>query len=71
MPRHSRTRGDNVVVGFRTSGRGKASGAEVEMVGWQVYRIRNGLVIRVQFFETRTEALEAAYLSEQDAHADS
>jgi hypothetical protein len=31
---------------------------------WYVYRIRNGLVIRVDFLETKIEALEAAGLSE-------
>jgi uncharacterized protein len=63
--------GDNVVVGFRLSGRGKASGAPVEWPLWNVYTIRNGLVIRIQAFETKGEALEAVGLSEQDAHADS
>jgi ketosteroid isomerase-like protein len=63
--------GDNVVVGFRLSGRGKASGAQAEWRLWNVYTIRNGLVIRIQAFETKGEALEAAGVSEQDAHADS
>jgi ketosteroid isomerase-like protein len=63
--------GDNVVVGFRLSGRGKASGAQVEWPLWNVYTIRNGLVIRVQAFETKAEALEAVGLAAQDAHADS
>jgi ketosteroid isomerase-like protein len=62
--------GDKVVVRSRVRGRGKASGVEVGMPGWQVYRIRDGLVIRVDFFQTEAEALEAAGLSEQDAHAD-
>jgi ketosteroid isomerase-like protein len=56
--------GDNVVVGFRLSGRGKASGAQVEWPLWNVYTIRNGLVIRIQAFETKGEALEAAGLAE-------
>jgi ketosteroid isomerase-like protein len=63
--------GDNVVVGFRLSGRGKASGAQVEWRLWNVYTIRNGLVILIQAFETEGEALEAAGLSERDTHADS
>jgi ketosteroid isomerase-like protein len=52
--------GDGVVVGHRVSGRGKKSGAEVEMFRWQVYRVRDGLVTRIDVFETRTEALQAA-----------
>jgi uncharacterized protein len=61
---------DVVVVGYRVSGRGKASGAEVDMPRWNVYRIRKALVIRVEVFETKAEALEAAGLSE-DAHTSS
>jgi ketosteroid isomerase-like protein len=64
--------GDSVIVGYRQSGRGKASGAEVEMpAAWSVYRIRNGLVVRIEVFQTKPEALEAAGLSEQDARVDS
>jgi ketosteroid isomerase-like protein len=62
--------GDIIVVGYRVTGRGMASGAMVEMQRWNVYRIRNGLVIRVEIFETRAQALEAAGLSE-DANASS
>jgi ketosteroid isomerase-like protein len=62
--------GGVIVVGHRVSGRGKASGVAVEMHRWSVYRIRNGLVIRIDMFGTKAEALEAAGLSE-DAHASS
>jgi ketosteroid isomerase-like protein len=55
--------GDAVVVRTRVTGRGKASGAEVEMPRWNVYRIRDGLVIRIEIFETKAEALEAAGFS--------
>jgi ketosteroid isomerase-like protein len=59
--------GDKVVVGSRQSGRGKTSGAEVEMpFFWNVYSIRNGLVIRIEVFKTKTDALAAASVS-QDA----
>jgi hypothetical protein len=51
-------------VGFRIKGRGKSSGAEVEMSRWNVYRIRSGLVIRVEVFETKAEALDAAGVEE-------
>jgi ketosteroid isomerase-like protein len=56
--------GDKVVVGSRVIGRGKASGIEIGMSGWQVYELRNGLVVRVDFFQTETEALEAVGMSE-------
>ena len=56
--------GDQVVVGYRVSGRGKASGMNVEMPRWNVYGIRNGLVAQVEIFDNKPEALEAAGLSE-------
>jgi ketosteroid isomerase-like protein len=62
--------GDVIVVGYRVTGRGKTSGAAVEMQRWNVYRIRNGLVIRIEIFETEAQSLEAAGLSD-DAHASS
>jgi uncharacterized protein len=62
---------DKVVVGYRATGRGKASGAEVRGVFWLVYTLRNGLVVRIDLFGARADALEAVGLSEQDAHADS
>ena len=55
--------GENVIVGNRLHGQGKSSGAEVEMHRWNVYTIRNGLVVRVEIFETKAQALEAAGLS--------
>jgi len=56
--------GDKVVVGYRVSGRGRGSGIEVDMHRWNVYAIRNGLVVRVEVFKTKPEALEAVGLSE-------
>ena len=56
--------GQTVVVGIQIGGRGKASGAAVEMRRWNVYRIQNGLVVRIDLFETKAEALEAAGLQE-------
>jgi uncharacterized protein len=52
--------GDKVIVRSRVRGRGKASGVEVGMPGWQVYTVRDGLVTRVDFFRTEAAALEAA-----------
>jgi ketosteroid isomerase-like protein len=56
--------GDRIVVGYRLSGRGKASGAEVGMSRWSVHTVRNGLVTRIEIFETKGEALEAAGVQE-------
>jgi ketosteroid isomerase-like protein len=55
--------GDNVVVGYRVSGRGKASGAQVDMHRWNVYAVRNGLVTYVEIFGSKAQALDAAGLS--------
>jgi ketosteroid isomerase-like protein len=63
--------GDDVIVRLRLRGRGKKSGVEVEMSRLNVYRIKDGLAIRVELFETEAEALEAVGLRGQNAHADS
>jgi ketosteroid isomerase-like protein len=53
-----------VVVPVRISGRGKASGAQLEMRLVHVWVLRNGNVIRGEVYLTRSEALEAVGLSE-------
>ena len=40
------------------------SGAEVEMRDWQVFTLREGMIVRYGLFATREQALEAAGLSE-------
>jgi ketosteroid isomerase-like protein len=52
--------GDKAVVGYRVSGRGRGSGAEVEMTRWNVYELTSGLVKHVEIFDTEAAALEAA-----------
>jgi uncharacterized protein len=52
--------GSHVVVRARFSGRGKRSGAEIDMPAWQVWTLRNGKVVRWRIFRTKHEALEAA-----------
>ena len=53
--------GDHVVAVVDSRGRGRASGAEVE---WgrhaSVWTVRDGRIVRVVWFRTRDEALEAA-----------
>jgi ketosteroid isomerase-like protein len=45
--------------------------AVVEQRSTAVWTLRNGRAMRVRYYDDRTEALEAAGLSEQDAHTDS
>jgi ketosteroid isomerase-like protein len=56
--------GDDVVISIQHYGRGKTSGAEVEMRNWQVFTILEGKVVRYRLFKTLGEAFEAAGLSE-------
>jgi ketosteroid isomerase-like protein len=56
--------GDQVVVAVRYSGRGRASGIELEDRSFEVHTVRDGKVARKRDFKTRSEALEAAGLSE-------
>jgi ketosteroid isomerase-like protein len=56
--------GDHVVSADTERGRGRSSGVEVEMTQYAVWTIRSGKVVRVVWFPTRAEALEAAGLSE-------
>jgi ketosteroid isomerase-like protein len=61
---------DQVLVPVRASGRGRESGAEVNvsffLLGWGREKLE-----RMRFFPSEAEALEAVGLSEQDAHAGS
>jgi len=48
----------------------KVEDVEVPQTMWQVIRVRDGRAAWWEIFRTEAEALEAAGLSEQDAHAD-
>jgi ketosteroid isomerase-like protein len=63
--------GDRVVVMVDHHGQGKISGIEVGQRFAMVWTVRRGRAVRMELYRTRGEALEAAGLSEQDAHADS
>ena len=52
-------------------GRGRHSGLAMEMKWAMILTVRDGLITRLDNYNERSEALEAAGLSEQDAHADS
>ena len=56
--------GDEVVVLFRESGRGKDSGVTTELLGATVWTLRGGRVVRMKTYTDRAEALEAAGLRE-------
>jgi ketosteroid isomerase-like protein len=56
--------GEQVVVLTRLRGRGKGSGVQVEEQGGFVISLRAGKVIRLDYFASRAEALEAVGLSE-------
>jgi ketosteroid isomerase-like protein len=64
--------GDNVVTAVTVKGKGPGSGVDVSMRIFQVWTLRDSKVVRVVGgYRDRAEALEAAGLSEQDAHAGS
>jgi ketosteroid isomerase-like protein len=63
--------GDQVVVLTDLLGRGRESGANVRGVYVFLLTIRDGRVVDGREYATKDEALKAAGLSEQDAHADS
>ena len=55
--------GDRVFVSGRFHGRGRASGVEVDTHLYEAYVLRDGKVLRIDEYELRAEALEAAGLS--------
>ncbi len=56
--------GDSVVVGVHQQGTGVGSRASVEARYFQLWTFRGGSLIRIESIVDRTEALEAAGLSE-------
>jgi ketosteroid isomerase-like protein len=51
--------GDCVLVTVRVSGRGRASGVEVDARLYDVYTLRDGKIVRMDQFTEQSEALEA------------
>ena len=62
---------DQAVAWTRVESRGGLSGAAAGQDYAFIFKLRDGLVVRVQETQDMREALEAVGLSEQDAHADS
>jgi ketosteroid isomerase-like protein len=56
--------GDSVVVVVTDRARGRASGAEVARTHASVWTVKRGKIVRVAWFPTRAEAIEAAGLPE-------
>jgi ketosteroid isomerase-like protein len=63
--------GDRVVVLVRDHARRHDTDVEVELISGSVWTVRDGRVVRVEFCSDRSETLEVAGLSAQDAHPDS
>ena len=55
---------DKVLAHLRSDARGVGSGAEVELDQWFVATVREGKILRLQWFTDHADALEAAGLSE-------
>ncbi len=56
--------GDRVFTAERSQAKGKRSGASVNFETYSVWTLRDGRIVRWQGYESETEALEAAGLSE-------
>jgi ketosteroid isomerase-like protein len=56
--------GDQVVTVHRITATGTTSGVPVEQTASSLITLANGKIVRLQGFETRAQALEAAGLSE-------
>jgi hypothetical protein len=56
--------GDEVILPTREYGRGKGSGISLERATFGVWTMRAGKAVRIRFYSTLAEALEAVGLSE-------
>ena len=56
--------GDRVFLAARFQARGQGSGVEIDTRLYEVFTLRDGKVLRIDEYEHRAEALEAAGLSE-------
>jgi ketosteroid isomerase-like protein len=64
MPEEYVDMGDSVVVTVRLRGRGRGSGVEIDALFYDVYTLRDGMIVRMDQFTERSQALEAAELGE-------
>jgi ketosteroid isomerase-like protein len=56
--------GERVIAMVHNYGRGRRSGVPVDNLEAHLWTVRDGLLLRLQIFATRAEALEAAGLRE-------
>ena len=56
--------GDQVVALFRMIAKGRSSGIEVDRLDAITYRIRDGKIVRMEYYNDQEQALEAVGLSE-------
>jgi ketosteroid isomerase-like protein len=65
VPQEYRDAGDHVATRLRHRGKGKGSGVEIDTVLYhQVATFRDGVIVRMEYFGSWDEALEAAGLSD-------
>jgi ketosteroid isomerase-like protein len=60
----ARSVGDRVIVVARHHGHGRSSGADVEQVNAQVFRLHEGKVAQMELYGSRSEARKAVGLEE-------
>ena len=63
--------GETVVLVFDIAATGRRSGLELKRRDAMVFAMRDGRCVRLDYYNDEAEALEAAGLPEQNAHADS
>jgi ketosteroid isomerase-like protein len=59
---------DRAVVICRNMGKGRMSGAELDMVAGEVWGFRDGKIASLSVYRDKAEALEAARSPERDSH---
>jgi uncharacterized protein len=63
--------GNQVIAVVTSRGRGRASGIEVELADYAaVWSVREGKIVRVVWFPTREQALEAAQRAQRDENVE-
>jgi ketosteroid isomerase-like protein len=63
-PQEFAEQGDRLFVGVRTVGHAKHTGLAMDLLVYWVYTFHEGKVVKMEAYLDRTEALEAAGLSE-------
>jgi ketosteroid isomerase-like protein len=64
LPEEFVDRGDRVLATVRVRGRGRGSGVEIDARFYDLYTLRDGMIIRMDQFTERSQALDAVELGE-------